>query len=126
MWLQAVLIFCAAPTLLAFVLTRNLQAIMAALVVYSLLRTCADVNILPLICDLAGAGNRSTAFGITNMLNTLAGGLGIFVAGYLKAGFGLGGVFAGVTGILALDGALLLSGYYLWLRRDLRASGAIR
>jgi hypothetical protein len=66
-----------------------------------------------------------TAFGITNMVNTLAGGLGVFVAGYLKSGFGLDGVFAGVAGILALDSVMLFAGYYFWLRKDLRASGVI-
>ena len=60
------------------------------------------------------------AFGITNMVNTLAGGLGVFVAGYLKSGFGLDGVFAGVAGILALDAVLLFAGYYFLLRKDLR------
>ena len=78
---------------------------------------------LPLLCDLAGVDKRSTAFGITNMVNTLAGGLGVFVAGYLKSGFGLDGVFAGVAGILALDAVLLFAGYYFLLRKDLRASG---
>lgn len=125
MWLQAVLILCAAPVLLAFVLTRSLTLIMAALVVYSVLRASADLNMLPLLCDLAGVDRRSTAFGITNMLNTLSGGLGVFVAGYLKSGFGLNGVFAGVAGILALDAVLLFAGYYLLLRKDLRASGNI-
>jgi MFS family permease len=123
MWLQALLIACAAPTLLVFVLTRNSAMIIAVLIVYSLLRTCSDINILPLICDLAGADKRSTAFGMANMLNTLSGGLGVFVAGYLKAGFGLNGVFAGVAGILMLDAVLLFAGYKLLLRKDLIASG---
>lgn len=122
MWLQALLIACAAPTLLVFVLTRNATMIIAVLVVYSLLRTCSDINILPLICDLAGVNRRSTAFGIANMLNTLSGGLGVFVAGYLKSGFGLNGVFAGVAGILLLDAVMLFVGYAFFLRRDLQAS----
>jgi predicted MFS family arabinose efflux permease len=125
MLLQAALILCAAPMLLAFVLTRSLTLIMTALVIYSLLRTSADLNILPLLCDLAGEDKRSTAFGFTNMVNTLAGGLGVFVAGYLKSRFGLGGVFSGVAGILALDAALLFTGYFFLLRKDLRASGVI-
>jgi len=123
MLLHAVLILCAAPMLLVFVLTHSLTLIMTALVVYSLLRTSCDVNMLPLLCDLAGVDKRSTAFGITNMVNTLAGGLGVFVAGYLKSGFGLDGVFAGVAGILTLDAVLLFAGYFFLLRRDLRASG---
>ena len=125
MWLQAILILCAAPMLLTFMLTRDLTLIMAALVVYSVLRTSADLNILPLLCDLAGVDKRSTAFGITNMMNTLSGGLGVFVAGHLKSGYGLNGIFAGVAGILALDAALLFTGYYLLLRKDLRSSGVI-
>lgn len=121
MWLQAILLLGAAPTLLVFLLTRNLNLIIAALIVYSLLRTCADLNILPLICELAGLDTRSTAFGITNMLNTLTGGLGVFVAGYLKEGYGLTGVFAGVAGILLLDSIMLFAGYYFLLRKDLAA-----
>lgn len=123
MWLQAVLIACASPLLLTFVFTRNLYAIMAALVLYSFLRTCADLNMMPLMMDLAGPNRGSTAVGFTNMVNTLAGGLGVFVAGYLKAGFGLDGVFAGIAGILALDAIMLFTGYSLFLRRDLHAAG---
>jgi hypothetical protein len=37
-----------------------------------------------------------------NMLNTLAGGVGVFVAGYLKADWGLAGVFAGVAGLMLI------------------------
>jgi predicted MFS family arabinose efflux permease len=120
--MNAVLILCAAPTLLTFVLTRNQTAIMVALVAYGILRAAGDANIVPLVCDLAGVNKRSTAIGLTNMLNTIAGGLGVFVAGFLKSGFGLPGVFAGVAGILALDAALLFTGYFLWIRRDLDRS----
>jgi MFS family permease len=118
--MNATLIACAAPTLLTFMLTRNHTAIMVALVAYGILRAGGDANIVPLICDLAGVDKRSTAIGLSNMLNTIAGGLGVFVAGFLKSGFGLSGVFAGVAGILALDGVLLFTGYFLWIRRDLQ------
>jgi MFS family permease len=117
--MNAVLILCAAPTLLVFVFTRNHTAIMLALIGYGILRAAGDSNIIPVICDLAGPAKRSTAIGLTNMLNTIVGGLGVLVAGFLKSGFGLSGVFAGVAGILALDAALLFTGYMLWIRRDL-------
>jgi hypothetical protein len=42
-----------------------------------------------------------------NTLNTLAGGAGVFVAGYLKADWGLSGVFAGV-GLLVVMAAGLV------------------
>lgn len=124
MLLQALLIACAAPLLLAFVLTRNHYAILTALVLYSFLRGGADLNLLPLMTDLAGPNRSSTAVGLTNMANNLTGGLGVFIAGYLKAGFGLEGVFAGLAAILALDAVMLYTGYRLFLRDDLRAAGA--
>jgi MFS-type transporter involved in bile tolerance (Atg22 family) len=74
--------------------------------------------------DLAGPNRSSTAVGLTNMANNLTGGLGVFIAGYLKAGFGLEGVFAGLAAILALDAVMLYTGYRLFLRDDLRAAGA--
>jgi hypothetical protein len=46
-----------------------------------------------------------------NMLNTIAGGTGVFVAGALKADWGLNGVFAGV-GLLVFFAAGLV-----WLAR---------
>jgi predicted MFS family arabinose efflux permease len=122
MWLQAVLIACAAPMLLAFVLTRNPYVILTALVLYSFLRGGADLNLLPLMTDLAGPHRSSTAVGLTNMANNLTGGLGVFLAGYLKAGFGLEGVFAGLTGILLIDAVMLYAGYRLFLREDLCAA----
>lgn len=121
LWMQAVLILCATPVLLTFLVTKNQLAVMVALVTYSVLRTSADLNIIPLLCDLTRPGERSTIIGLTNMSNTIAGGLGIFVAGALKSGVGLDGVFAGVAGILALDAALLFAGCLRFVQHDLKA-----
>jgi len=124
MLMQAVLIGCAAPTLLVFVVTHNRTAIIAALILYSVFRSCGDLNMIPLIFDLAGKDKASTAFGITNMVNSIAGGLGIFVAGWVKADFGLAGVFTAVAGILVFDALMLFSGYALFVKKDLAASAA--
>ena len=62
----------------------------------------------------------SVAIGVTNMLNTLAGGIGILAAGFLKQGMGLTEVFASVAGILFIDALVLLGGYMLFIRRDLQ------
>lgn len=120
LWMQAILILCAAPVLLTFLVTKNQMAVMVALVIYSILRTSADVNIIPLLCDLTSTGQRSTVIGLTNMSNTIAGGLGVFAAGSLKSTVGLDGVFASVAGILALDAALLFTGCVLFVKRDLK------
>jgi predicted MFS family arabinose efflux permease len=123
MLMQGTLILCAAPTLLAFVLTHDQKSIMVALILYAMLRSCADLNMIPLIYDLAGKDKASTAFGITNMVNSIAGGLGVFVAGWLKADFGLTGVFTVLAGILAFDALMLFWCYVVFLKKDLAASG---
>ena len=120
MLLQGVLILAAAPTLLVFVYTKNLLVIVVALVLNSALRTAGDLNMLPLLCDLAGEDKFAIAFGITNMVNCLSGGLGIFVAGLLKSNLGLAGVFAGIVGILIFDALMLFCGYLVFLKRDLQ------
>ena len=120
LWMQAILILCATPVLLTFLTTKNQMAVMVALVIYSILRAGADLNIIPLLCDLTRADQRSTVIGLTNMSNTIAGGLGVFAAGALKSTVGLDGVFASVAGILALDAALLFTGCVLFVKRDLK------
>jgi MFS family permease len=125
MLLQSILIFAAAPTLLAFAGTKSLLIIVVALVLNAGLRNAADLNILPLLSDLAGKDKSATAFGLTNMVNCLAGGLGIFAAGLLKSSLGLAGAFAGIVGILICDGLMLFFGYRMFLKRDL-ANASLR
>jgi MFS family permease len=125
MLLQGILIFAAAPTLLAFVGTRGLLVIVVALTLNSAFRTAADINMQPLLCDLAGNDKLSTAFGITNMVNCLSGGLGIFVAGLLKSSRGLSVVFSGIVGILIIDALMLICGYFLFLKRDLQKASTL-
>jgi MFS family permease len=119
MLLHSIMIFCAAPPLLAFVWTRNMTGVMVCVSLYSVFRTLGDLNIPPLLAEVAGPARASTAYGIANMMNTLSGGLGVFLAGYLKAGFGLAAVFAGTAAILGIDGLLLLLGYFVFLKKDL-------
>ena len=125
MLIQAILIFLAGPVLLTFLFTRRLTLILAALVFYSVLRTCGDLNIIPLLCNVSGQDKLSTAFGITNMMNNFAGGAGVFVAGVLKAKLSLTGVFASVTGILILDSLILFLGYFVFLKKDLQKASVL-
>ena len=120
MLLQGILILAAAPILLVFVSTKNLTVIVVALVLHSGLRVAGDLNILPLLCDLAGEDKFAIAFGITNMVNCLAGGAGIFVAGLLKSHLGLAGIFAGGIGFLIFDALMLFCGYGVFVREDLQ------
>ena len=111
----------AAPLLLAFVASSSYSTILAAIFGYSLLRAVGGANANPLLCDLLPKNSWSTAVGLMNTTNCLAG-VGILIAGYLKRDFGLGGIFAGTAGIVFVAGILLLLGYRLFLRRDLERS----
>jgi predicted MFS family arabinose efflux permease len=119
LWMNAILILAAAPTLLTFVVTANRTAVMVALVLYSAFRNAGDLNLIPLLCDVAGKERMSIAIGVTNMLNTFVGGAGILAAGFLKSGFGLTSVFTGIALVLLVDAGLLFTGCILFIRRDL-------
>jgi predicted MFS family arabinose efflux permease len=96
-----------APCLLVFVTGAGMWTVSAAVILYSLFRAIATANETPSMCDLVDAGARSSAQAFMNTANTMAGGLGVFLAGALKADWGLAGVFAGVSGLI-VTAALLV------------------
>lgn len=100
-----------APCLLMFLSGGGMLLISVAVIVFSFLRAVATANETPAVCDLIDERDRSTAQSLMNMLNTIAGGTGVFIAGSLKADWGLNGVFAAV-GILVFFAAGLV-----WLAR---------
>jgi predicted MFS family arabinose efflux permease len=92
-----------APCLLMFLVPgAGFAAISAAVVVFSLMRAMATANETPAMCDLIPAENRSTAQALMNMANTIAGGIGVYVAGSFKEDFGLNAIFAGVSGVMVM------------------------
>jgi len=86
-----------APCLLIFLSGGGMAVISVAVVLFSFLRAVATANETPAMCEFIDPRDRSTAQSLMNMLNTIAGGTGVFIAGYLKADWGLSGVFAGVA-----------------------------
>ena len=80
----------AAPLLLVFVVSSNYAVILSAVFGYSLFRAVGGANANPLLCDLLPKTSWSTAVGLMNTTNCFAGGVGIFVAGYLKQRFRVG------------------------------------
>lgn len=95
-----------APCLLVFLSGAGMAVITAGIMLFSLMRSIATSNETAALCDMIPGSDRATAQSLMNALNTLAGGIGVFVAGYLKADWGLSGVFSGV-GILVLIAAAL-------------------
>ena len=96
-----------APCLLVFLTGGGMLVVGCGVVLFSFLRSVAGSNETAALCDLIDARDRATAQSLMNTLNTLAGGAGVFVAGYLKADWGLSGVFAGV-GVLVVMAAGLV------------------
>ena len=123
MLVMALYYFGAAPCLLTFLWSTNYSLVSLSLFLYSLLRAMGTVNEHPIMCDVLNTRSRSTAIGLANSATCLAGGIGIFVAGYLKKDFGLSGVFGGVSVIVAIAGLLTLAGYLWFIERDLKARG---
>lgn len=122
MLFQALCYLAAAPFLLAFLGRPAFAILGVSIVSYAFLRALGGVNQLAVLCDLLQTSMRATALGVLNMANCFAGGIGVFVAGYLKQDFGLAGVFGGVSVTAALAGLALLVGYRWLLPRDMRAA----
>lgn len=122
MLLQSGAYLCAAPFLLVFLGDTPFWPLAGGIACFYLFRSLGSVNDTPLVCDLLPPRQRSTALGLYNMVNTLAGGVGILAAGFGKRHFGLAGVFAGVSALIAAAGVLTLAGYVWFLRRDLASA----
>jgi MFS family permease len=119
MLVQTVCALISAPLLLVFLIGEQPLAIYAALFSFAFIRYTGGANANPVICDLIPPERRSAAFGVMNLTNCLAAGAGVLVAGALKEAVGLRPIFACASAIGILAGFTLLTGYRLFLARDL-------
>jgi predicted MFS family arabinose efflux permease len=119
MLLQTVCYLAAAPFLLTFLAQPALALIASAIFAFAVFRTMGTCNENPITCDLLPPNLRSTAIGLCNAANCLAGGIGIFAAGALKQSFGLHGVFGAISVIMLICAALTYTGYRFFLGPDL-------
>jgi predicted MFS family arabinose efflux permease len=110
--------FCAAPFLLPFLWKSSLGITNLCIFLYALIKAIGSAGESPVLCELAGARLRSTALGILNMMNCIAGGLGILWAGLLKRHYGLGTAFGSLAATVAIAGAVVLCGYFSLERRE--------
>jgi predicted MFS family arabinose efflux permease len=106
---MAVLYVLCAPPLAVFLSAAGFPLVAAGVVAFSFLKALAMANEPPALCEIVDEQDRGSAQSLMNMLNTLAGGIGVYVAGALKADWGLSGVFAS-TGLLILLSAVLTLG----------------
>lgn len=124
MLLYSVFYLLAAPFLLFFLGQPAFPVVAAAIATFSFLRGMGTANDNATQCEVVPARYRSTGVGLMNFVSTAAGGSAVLLAGYLKRDFGLGGIFAGVSGVFLLASAVLFVGYRWFIRRDIaRAQG---
>ncbi len=121
---QATFYIACAPFLLPFYGSPAYGVISGSIFTFALLRALGQSNENATLCDLLPGGLRSTAIALMNTANCFAGGIGSLVAGLLKADYGLGGVFAGVSVIMVVAAGLLAIGYFFYLDRDLKRVAA--
>lgn len=108
----------AAPFLLVFLGHPDFSLVATGIAVFSFLRGVGQSNDHPTLCEIVPPNMRSTGIGLMNACATAAGGCGVLLAGFLKQGVGLGGVFAGISGAFFLAGMLMLFTYRRWSERD--------
>jgi len=121
---QGLCYLVAAPFLLLFLLRPGFALVAVAVSLFSLFRGLGHANENPTLCEVVPVQYRSTAIGIMNTCATAAGGVGVLLAGVLKASLGLDAIFAGISLLIALCGGALLVAYRFWATRDLARAAA--
>jgi len=101
--------FVAGPALYMSARTDIFPVAIAGLIVYGLSRGFSDTNMMPILCQVADPRYRATGYGIMNCFACLAGGVMIYVGGWLKdRHVDLGTTFQFAAGALVLCAVLLL------------------
>ena len=77
-------LFVAAPGILLAANTSLLPVAIAGLMVYGLMRSFADTNMMPILCLVTDARYRATGYGFLNMFACFVGGITIFAGGALR------------------------------------------
>lgn len=74
----------AIPAILLGSTTTVLAITVAAFAVYALTSKFSDTNMMPMLCLTIDHRYRATGYGILNMVSTITGGLGVYVAGAMR------------------------------------------
>lgn len=118
-----------APCLLLFLGKPSFLVVAVGISLFSFMRGLAQSNDHPTQCEIVPPQFRATGLGIMNAVATAMGGCGVLLAGFFKAHFGLGAIFASISLCFFAAAALLLVGYRFFLRNDIaqaQASGAMK
>jgi MFS family permease len=108
-WLLAGSRFLAAPILLAFLCQLPVTGLSGIIFAYNLMIALGAASETYTICEVVGPGQKSTALGLFNFANCVAGGVGVLATVYLQHRFGWAPAFASLALIALLAGIVLLA-----------------
>ncbi|MGI6572660.1 MAG: MFS transporter [Fermentimonas sp.] len=74
----------AIPAIFSGSLTTVLGITVVAFAVYALTSKFTDSNMMPMLCLIVDHRYRATGYGILNMMSTIVGGVGVYVAGAMR------------------------------------------
>ena len=74
----------AAPCIFLAAYTNLLVVAIILFMVYAFTKVFVDANLMPVLCMLIDTRYKATGYGVLNMLATIVGGVGIYVAGALR------------------------------------------
>jgi sugar phosphate permease len=101
-------LFLAAPGILLAANTNLLAVAIFGLMLYGLMRSVADSNMMPILCLVTDSRYRATGYGILNMFACFVGGVTIYMGGALRdANVDVGRIFQFSALCLAAAAALL-------------------
>ena len=81
MFVTSIGLLIAAPGLFLATHTDLLVLGIAGLVVLKLAGSSFDANTMPVLCEVIDPRYRATAYGLLNMVGSVLGGIGIYLAG---------------------------------------------
>ena len=114
---QGLLYLGSVPFLVLFMVSDQLNFVTFSIFAFTIIRTLGQANEVPILCDNLPSESRSTAMGLLNGANCVAGGLGILISGYLKADVGLKMIFFSSSLLIVMAAILVLAGYRMISRR---------
>ena len=109
-YVPAIGLFIAAPSILLAAGTSLLPLALCGLIGYGLARTFCDVNVMPILCIVVDPRYRATGFGVLNACGNFLGGLMIYAGGVMRdSGVNVGRVFQFGSCLVFMAAVIVLS-----------------
>jgi MFS family permease len=122
--MQGLAYLAGAPFLLLFAGHPGIAVVTLAILAFTYFRAIGNGAEAPILCDLFEPRKRGSAMAVLTGVQSFGGAFGVLVASFLKPRFGLSGIFGGISVLLFIAGAVVMTGYTFFIRRDLEKAGA--